>query len=176
MAKKFYFRCPHCRNDESFVRPRVLPFGVTFGMGLLSALALSDYQNHRVICTRCWWEFRQPDAPRAPLARFTSWIVLVLAVFLVLFAFCGVAGLSDALPSYYGIGVVEDLVAGSPRFVAYLLVALVLVVGVSALVAGGASNLKLRRDLARTYRLTPDPASIAVPSAAADPARNATAS
>lgn len=157
---KYYFQCPHCGNDEKFVRPTEessnLGCGLLMFGGLIGALLYAGHLRQRVQCVKCLYIFRPPPVPSAPVAKFAGWIfaLLFLSIVTAVF-FCFVDGLAGNLPSVPGIDLIEEVVAKQPRVIAYLLATVSILIVIACWVAAGISNIKYRKRFSQVYRVKP---------------------
>lgn len=172
--RKYYFRCPHCGNDEEFVRPTEdghLGCAMLLLGGLLAANHVNEYRKHRVQCVRCLHMFQQPALRVSAVAAFGT-VIQVLTILLVVAGviFYGYGDLITPLPEWPILFWIEEAIAAKPRVAAYFLVALVVTMLFVPIIAGWIGNRSNRRQLAEKFLLRPPsahtlPASVPAPQA-----------
>ncbi len=166
---KYYFQCPRCGNDESFTRPKPVSATIASLNGFTGWLMIRNYENHQVQCARCLREFQPPGLPTTSLGKFAAWLFFsTLLLTIAAPAVFSFKELRDSLPVFPGSQFLEDTIALAPRVAAYWLLSLTLLIVISSVVAAVGSHYFLRRKLARTHRLKPDPAPLPLPAPPAE--------
>ena len=86
---KYYFSCPDCGNDETFIKPRESGSGLGFILfilgGFIPYLFYAGDRYGRIECPKCNLIFRQPPMPRTSLSKFSTWLICIIFLFVLIF-------------------------------------------------------------------------------------------
>ncbi len=157
---RFYFKCPRCSNNKSFVKvdENHAPLGCAFLLfaGVLPFLLLACHARARVQCTKCGYIFRQPSLPQCGVSKFSVWMLLLIFLFVGLLIFlCCLGDAEYLLPEFSLISKIEELISSESRLVAYFIVALIGAILFSCVMTLVVNNWKHRKEMEQAFYLKP---------------------
>ncbi len=129
----------------------------------LAALVFLGNRQGRVQCGDCSFIFQQPPLPRAPVAKFAGWILLLVGLGAVAMLLGATEAIDSTMLPESGIMlIIEGVVSNHLRLFTYVTSITFVVIVVSCVGASSFSNARHRRDYAD--RLYPEVLPVEPPS------------
>lgn len=156
IPKKYYFKCPHCRNEEEFQKAHeeigAVERGAIAFFSLTAAWILYD-RGKRVQCCKCRYIFRPPPV-RTPLSKLCIWIIWIIISFFVLLFFLSFPEVLDSIPESDYLSGIETFVKDNPKLITVGLVFLISALLATAFSVSLVSNFLFRRELRKDRRIS----------------------
>jgi hypothetical protein len=154
----YYFKCPHCRQNESFstVRDRSGDPGLAlllFG-GLIAAIIYAQSKADRAQCDKCRLIFTQPKLPASPEARLGRTILVIHLVGLIIGLF--LLGMPD-LGRLRVVDPVRLLLQENVDAFVILVGSVACLISLCSMFAEARAQSGYRRWIRETYRTSPGP-------------------
>ena len=159
---KYYFQCPHCRQNDEFYAvdddDEGLGCAMLFFGGLLPFAIYQSRRVGRVQCAQCRFIFRQPPIGYAPLALVAGFLlVLIVAVPVFLFCVQDLSDIDSLFPASGWIIPIEQIVRDHARATVYSVGGVLAITFVTLLGVAIGSNRAKRNSMSATFRLHPGP-------------------
>ena len=160
--KKYYFKCPRCKSDDSFKQVSERSNGTgcalfIFG-GFIPALIYGASRAGRIQCSNCNHIFRQPSLPQFSISLLSVSIfstMLISISIMILFYF--VPDLFREVPNLKPLKILEDFIRSNPMGTAIGMIIMLLGILVLITFASGISNYRFRKDFKSKYLVSPEP-------------------
>ncbi|NUM56771.1 MAG: hypothetical protein HUU46_24345 [Candidatus Hydrogenedentes bacterium] len=172
---KYYFQCPHCKQDEAFYPVSEQDGGLgcallVFG-GLIPFFLFQRDRFQRVQCADCRLIFSKPPIPYAMTARVAVVLMILIgALPLFFFYIQNQPDYDSVFPANDWLLPLEQIVREHPRAAVYSVGGVLAITFVALLGIAIGSNISKRRSMGKMFRLSVNGPTL--PDSAAPPASN----
>jgi hypothetical protein len=158
---KYYFSCPDCGNDETFITPKESANSLGFILfifgGFIPYLLYADSTNSRIQCPKCKLIFRQPPLPRTSLSRFSTWLICIIFIFVItFFVLRFLDGSNSIISESTAIDITESFIIENSRVLSLVIPAIFGLILLYCIIGSFVSNWRAHRELKKKFKTKPE--------------------